>query len=269
MNGRIAAPFPRKTVIFSALRFCNKKEKNCNGTKCQILFFLSAYVFHFENACLDWIYFPFLWRLVKKRWTETTKILRNMKIMLDLRLFFAKNPAPVPTYSCRKTVFQRTGVPKQLTLLIKKVRLRRFFRQNLHRALLCTAAKTRLCAYLFPPLLTLIGYGLHEAQFSGRVPFAHPLRHCIQGILSVSSFLNPTLLYSINRKGLPPFASSFRMFFSRLKTGVPKRPSERRRIFAAFKQPASLWEAGRRFHFSLGRRAKPVSGKAMATTGRK
>lgn len=174
-----------------------------------------------------------------------------MKIMLELRLFFAKILASFQTDSLSKNSVPENGRSKAADTACQKSASATFFSPKT-----CTAAKlcTRLYAYLFPPFPTLIGLcSPLSAGFRLR-PLAHPIGHCIQGILSVSSFLNPTLLYSINREGLPPFASSFRMFFSRLKTGVPKRPSERHRIFTHQNSPSPhgkraagfifLWAAG-------------------------
>ena len=141
VNGLIAASFSRKTVDFSANRICNKSEKNQNGTKCRFLLFISAHIYRFKNAWIIWVYPVFLYLLVKKQCIETTKILRNMKIMLELRLFFAKIQSSAQTSPLSKNGVPENGRSKAANTACQKSAFTALFNVgNLRPAPFCPAA---------------------------------------------------------------------------------------------------------------------------------
>lgn len=188
-----------------------------------------------------------------------------MKIMLELRLFFAKILASFQTDSLSKNSVPENQRSKTADTACQKSASATFFSPE-------TYAAAKLCTWLCASSLSAVSDAdWPMLSIKRRFQASSPLPTQSGTTRYFVSLLIPESHAALQHKSKRAAAlcqllpKVFRQPENRhsktsVRKAAPFRPS---------KQPASSWEAGCRFQFSLGRRAKPVSGKAMATIGRK
>ena len=174
-----------------------------------------------------------------------------MKIMLELRLFFAKILASFQTDSLSKNSVPENQRSKTADTACQKSASATFFSPE-------TYAAAKLCTWLCASSLSAVSDAdWPMLSIKRRFQASSPLPTQSGTTRYFVSLLIPESHAALQHKSKRAAA------LCQLLPKVFRQPEN------PSKQPASSWEAGCRFQFSLGRRAKPVSGKAMATIGRK